>query len=82
MKNNASLKELAKESLKGKWGIAIGGCLIYNLVMMSVNSVPFLGPLALLAITGPLSLGLAWFSLDIAKNNGSNLLFYWGIRNS
>jgi uncharacterized membrane protein len=73
MKNNASLKDLAKKSLKGKWGIAIGGCLIYNLVMMSVNSIPFLGPLALLAITGPLSLGLAWFSLDLAKNNEAKI---------
>ena len=35
MKNNSELRNAARESLKGKWGIAIGGCLIYNLITIN-----------------------------------------------
>ena len=73
MKNNSELRDAAKESLKGKWGIAIGGCLIYNLIIIAVNNIPLIGSLASLVITGPLALGLVWFSIDLAKNNEAKI---------
>ena len=73
MKNNSELRDAAKESLKGKWGIAIGGCLIYNLIIIAVNNIPLIGSLASLVITGPLALGLVWFSIDLAKNNETKI---------
>ena len=73
MKNNSELRDAAKESLKGKWGIAIGGCLIYNLIISAVNNIPLIGSLASLVITGPLALGLVWFSIDLAKNNETKI---------
>ena len=73
MKNNSELRNAAKESLKGKWGVAIGGCLIYNLITIACSNIPFIGLLASLAITGPLVLGLAWFSLDLAKNKQAKI---------
>jgi len=73
MKKNSELRDAAKESLKGKWGIAIGGCLIYNLIIIAVNNIPLIGSLASLVITGPLALGLVWFSIDLAKNNETKI---------
>ena len=73
MKNNSELRDAAKESLKGKWGIAIAGCLIYNLIIIAVNNIPLIGSLASLLITGPLALGLVWFSIDLAKNNEAKI---------
>jgi uncharacterized membrane protein len=57
---NAQLMTMARESLRGKWGLAIGTCFIYGLVI-SVSGVAFIAPLI---IGGPMMLGLAMFSLS------------------
>lgn len=60
---NFDLIGAAKDSLEGKWGIAIGGFIIFILVSAGASFIPGVG----LVISGPLSLGLAVFSLTIAR---------------
>lgn len=69
---------MARESLRGKWGLAIGTCFIYGLVI-SVSGVAFIAPLI---IGGPMMLGLAMFSLSLSRTNDSDLeILFKGFKN-
>lgn len=59
----------ARESLRGKWGIAVSGFLIYCILSFSLGAIPIIGPIIALIIGGPLTLGLAIFSLAIARRS-------------
>lgn len=83
MKNNALLMKQARETLKGKWGLAVGGYFIYFLISILVSSpssdlkgvtVSWLS----LIITGPLTIGMALFSLHLARNKEASIsqIFY------
>ncbi|MBN1602299.1 MAG: DUF975 family protein [Chitinispirillaceae bacterium] len=58
----------AKDTLKGKWGLAIGTFLIYLLITSSASALPKVGSLASLIINGPFVLGISIFSLSLARN--------------
>jgi len=79
---NKNLMRMAKESLKGKWGLAVGTFVIYALIMGSFGWVPYAGPAATLVLGGPFLLGITIFSLNISRNNDPKLeqLFH-GFRN-
>jgi uncharacterized membrane protein len=70
---NVVLMQMAKESLKGKWGIAIGTFVVYIIIVTAPQIIPIVGPIASLIITGPLVLGLAIFSLSISRNQDAKL---------
>lgn len=75
---NAQLMTMARESLRGKWGLAIGTCFIYGLVI-SVSGVAFIAPLI---IGGPMMLGLAMFSLSLSRTNDPDLeILFKGFKN-
>lgn len=63
MATNAQLKAKALNSLKDKWGIAIGGLVIFILVSGVAGIIPF----ASMIVSGPLTLGFAYFMLKISK---------------
>ncbi|KKR66051.1 MAG: hypothetical protein UU06_C0006G0002 [Parcubacteria group bacterium GW2011_GWB1_40_5] len=65
---NSILMKQARESLSGKWGLAIGTMFVYALITMAVQSIPKAGGLLGILITGPLNLGLIIFSLSISRN--------------
>jgi uncharacterized membrane protein len=69
--NNADLMRMAKDSLKGKWGLAIGTFLIYILITASLGggarNYPQVSLISLI-LNGPLALGAAIFSLSLARN--------------
>ncbi len=70
--NNVELMKSAKESLKGKWGLAIGTFLVYGLVIGGIEQSAehySLLSLILLFISGPLAVGMSVFSLELARNN-------------
>jgi uncharacterized membrane protein len=60
---NLSLMQSARESLAGKWGMAVGATLVYIVIVVGVQEVPKLGQIAGLIIGGPFSLGFSIFSL-------------------
>ena len=80
--DNKILMQMAKESLKGKWGLAIGTFVIYALIVGGVGSIPFAGAPGSLIVGGPLLLGLTMFTLNISRNTNPKLeqLFH-GFRN-
>ena len=74
MKNeNVVLMQMARESLKGKWGLAIGTLVVYFLIVLVLQIIPLAGPIASLFISGPLALGLSVFSLSISRNQDARL---------
>lgn len=70
---NVELMRMARASLKGKWGLAIGTLLVYMAIAVVPQFIPIVGPIAVLIITGPLGLGLAYFSLSISRNQDAKL---------
>jgi uncharacterized membrane protein len=68
---NLELMKMARASLKGNWGLAIGTFLVYLIITGALQALadefPMVG-LASLLVTGPLVLGIALFSLSIARN--------------
>ncbi len=70
---NKVLMRMAKESLKGKWGIAIGTFVIYSLIIGGIGVIPFAGGPASLIVGGPMLLGLTIFTLNISRNTNPKL---------
>jgi uncharacterized membrane protein len=70
---NVVLMQMARESLKGKWGLAIGTLVVYIIISVALQIIPYVGPIASLIISGPFSLGLAYFSLSISRNQNAKL---------
>jgi uncharacterized membrane protein len=70
---NAVLMQMARESLKGKWGLAIGTFVIYILISIVLQIIPIFGPIAGLIISGPFALGLSIFLLNISRNQEAKL---------
>ena len=70
---NLVLMQMAKESLKGKWGLAIGTIVVYFLIVVCIQEIPIVGAIASLIIAGPFALGLAYFSLSISRNQEAKL---------
>jgi uncharacterized membrane protein len=70
---NITLMRAARESLKGKWGLAILTFVIYTLLTTTTGSVRPHGSLLTLSsmltliIGGPLALGAAIFSLSLSR---------------
>ncbi|MGY6648772.1 DUF975 family protein [Wenyingzhuangia sp. IMCC45574] len=59
---NIKLMQSARESLKGKWAIAVVGVLLHSLIIS-------VGSYVSLIIAGPLSLGISLFALNISRGN-------------
>ncbi len=70
---NTVLMQQARESLAGKWGQAIGALLVYMLVMVAIQLIPFAGAIIGLLIGGPMAIGLATFSLALARDKEANI---------
>jgi uncharacterized membrane protein len=65
---NRILMRQARESLKGKWGLAVGTFFVYMLVLIAIQRIPKAGPLLSLLIAGPMLVGVSIFSLAISRN--------------
>jgi uncharacterized membrane protein len=65
---NRILMQQARESLKGKWGLAVGTCLVYMLIVCGISSIPRAGTLLSFLISGPMMVGLAIFSLAVSRD--------------
>ncbi|TSC70247.1 MAG: hypothetical protein CEO12_451 [Parcubacteria group bacterium Gr01-1014_46] len=71
---NSVLRKQAREALVGKWGVVIGTFVLYLLVSTVAQGFSgsgdraYVGGIASFIIAGPLSLGLAMFTLSISRN--------------
>tara|TARA_B100001093_G_scaffold109921_1_gene102170 strand:- start:542 stop:1144 length:603 start_codon:yes stop_codon:yes gene_type:complete len=73
MKTNKELRASSIEALKGRWGLAVGGYLIFNLITVVLSNIPLAGFFATIIISGPLALGLVFFSLKIARKEEAKI---------
>lgn len=71
--SNADLMKQARESLGGKWGLAVGTFVLYVLIRGAGQSVKDAGPVISLLIAGPLTLGMTMFWLSISRSTGARL---------
>ncbi len=70
---NKVLMAQAREALAGKWGLAIGTFVVYMLIILAVEIIPFIGAIAALIIGGPLVLGLSIFTLALSRKQDAKL---------
>ena len=73
---NLVLMQMARKSLKDKWGLAIGTYVVYMLIIGAIQTTTEFFPLVgllLLAISGPMALGIAIFSINISRNQDARL---------
>lgn len=74
---NKVLMAQARESLKGRWGLAVGMSVIYLLIMIaiqiSIKFIPIVGWIVSILITGPMCIGLAIFALSISRKQDARL---------
>ena len=69
---NSTLTQMTRESLNGKWGLAVLGTFVYFIVLMGVQLLAEIDPLLMivtLIISGPIALGFITFSLNISRDN-------------
>lgn len=64
---NYELRAKARAQLKGKWGIPILVCFLYEIISIVISYAPEIGWIASLILTGPLMLGLVIFALRFAN---------------
>ena len=69
MTNNSQLMSDARDSLNGKWPLAIGTFLILLLITMGTSLIPYAGQIISLLISGPLAVGGAFFALNIVRDH-------------
>lgn len=74
---NAELTAMARESLKGNMGLALGIYLLYVVVMMAMSVVPVAGMIASLLASGPMIVGftLCFLVLSRGQRPEISLLF-------
>lgn len=70
---NRDLMQQAREVLRGHWGLAVAGSLIYFILGALIQCIPLVGWIGGLIIGGPLLLGLAGFFLSISRKQEANL---------
>ena len=68
MTKNSQIMSDARESLTGKWPLAIGTFLIYYLISMGASLIPYAGQILGILIAGPLAVGVAFFTLKITRD--------------
>ena len=73
--SNSELMKNAEESLSGKWGLAVGTFFVIiaiNIAIQMMSEVSSISSLISIIISGPLTLGIAIFSLNISRGNEMN----------
>ncbi|MEN6314324.1 MAG: DUF975 family protein [Clostridiaceae bacterium] len=68
LKENSEIRRLARERLKGNWGIALLLCLIYSIVCGLSGCIPYIGAVIGLLISGPMVLGLVMCFVGFVRN--------------
>jgi uncharacterized membrane protein len=79
---NAQINTRARSSLAGRWGWTIAFCLLFGLLEMAVQLVPYIGGLAMLILCGPFILGYHIFFLTFIRSGKAELgMMFKGFEN-
>lgn len=66
---NGELMAKAREALAGRWGLAIGAFLLMMVLSIVAQILPLIGIVIGILVTGPLTLGMAMFTLALARQD-------------
>lgn len=78
---NRDIMKQARESLRGKWGLAIGTFVVFFLISNAASFVPYVGGIGSFIIAGPLMVGISIFTLALYRGNNADLAqIFWGFR--
>ncbi|MBT4916622.1 MAG: DUF975 family protein [Formosa sp.] len=82
---NSTLRQMARESLKGKWNIVVPTFLVYFIIVGVIEylgeQAPILNVLTII-VSGPIVLGISIFSLNISRNKDAKIeQLFEGFRN-
>ncbi|NLE03060.1 MAG: DUF975 family protein [Fibrobacter sp.] len=66
---NVEIMMEARNSLKEKWGIAVGATVVYLVIVIIINSLHNVGRIVNIILGGPLQVGLASFYLILVRGN-------------
>lgn len=69
------LKQNAKQTLKGKWDIAIGSFLAVAVISIVFNLIPFVNFISSIIIVPPLTIGLYMTYFEIIKGNSVSVSY-------
>lgn len=70
---NKVLMMQARESLKGKWVVAITMVLVYTVIIIGLRFIPYVGALVVALVSGPITFGLTLFWINISRNHEAKL---------
>ncbi|HLV30446.1 MAG TPA: DUF975 family protein [Chitinispirillaceae bacterium] len=70
---SGSVKEKAKASLHGQWNRSALAVFVFGILSSGVYSIPALGWIISLAVSGPLTLGITVFFLNISRKRSSRI---------
>ncbi len=73
VKENKELTAQAQDALTGRWGLAVGTFFVYFLIVVMIQLIPIVGAIGGVIISGPMSVGIAIFSLAIARKEDASL---------
>jgi uncharacterized membrane protein len=66
-RTDGEITALARKKLRGRWGLPVAFALLLTLINVAVSSVPFVGDLASLILSGSLELGGVIFFLHFTR---------------
>lgn len=72
-KENVILMKEARETLTGKWGLAVSGSFLYLLMGIVIGGMGKLGNIISLIITGPMTAGMFLFFLSISRGKETSV---------
>lgn len=75
MRSNREILALARQSLSPHWPLAIGVLVIYNLLLWGAIGFGEWASIVSIILTGPLTLGVAFFALNLVRHNEAKLDF-------
>ena len=70
---SGSVKEKAKASLHGQWNRSALAVFVFGILSSGVYSIPALGWIISLVVSGPFTLGITVFFLNISRNRSARI---------
>ena len=73
MLTNTTIRSKAWNNLKQDLGVAVGAIILFFIVSIAMSSLPFIGFLLQIFLTGALYVGYCFFFLKIARNEKAEI---------
>ena len=70
---NSILMAQARECLHDKWGLVIGTFVVYTVIIIPISLIPVVGWIISILIGGPMSIGIAIFTLSFSRKQDARL---------